>query len=203
MENNLLTHTKHETTHFNVLSDKRQTVKVSFLPFAGKINVKLNLSNDYRISRCTPSNRTPGTGQINHIYQTVPGKVSSKCTKTRFNISARRLIQNCLFRSVRKVFYINCGYFFLFISRWWEGRRTVYCHDCREVRLPFSYSIRLLDAERETKEKCKRKLNFEQRFFFPISVVIIFEKNDMLIKLELSLRSIELLPCQYVRGANR
>ena len=41
MENNLLTHTKHETTHFDVLSDKRQTVKVSFLPFAGKINVKL------------------------------------------------------------------------------------------------------------------------------------------------------------------
>ena len=44
MENNLLTHTKHETTHFDVLSIKRQTVKVSFLPFAGKINVKLNLS---------------------------------------------------------------------------------------------------------------------------------------------------------------
>ena len=44
MENNLLTHTKHETTHFDVLSDKRQTVKVYFLPFAGKINVKLNLS---------------------------------------------------------------------------------------------------------------------------------------------------------------
>ena len=47
MENNLLTHTKHETTHFDVLSDKRQTVKVFFLPFAGKINVKLNLSNFY------------------------------------------------------------------------------------------------------------------------------------------------------------
>lgn len=182
MENNLLTHTKHETTHFNVLSDKRQTVKVSFLPFAGKINVKLNLSNDYRISRCTPSNQTPGTGQINHIYQTVPGKVSSKCTKTRFNISARRLIQNCLFRSVRKVFNINCGYFFLFISRWWEGRRTVYCHDCRE----------------EASENL-----ILNKVFFPISVVIIFEKNDMLIKLELSLRSIKLLPCQYVRGANR
>ena len=45
MENNLLTHTKHQTTHFDVLSDKRQTVKVSFLPFAGKLNVKLNLSN--------------------------------------------------------------------------------------------------------------------------------------------------------------
>ena len=44
-ENNLLTHTKHETTHFDVLGDKLQTVKVSFLPFAGKINVKLNLSN--------------------------------------------------------------------------------------------------------------------------------------------------------------
>ena len=44
MENNLLTHTKHENTHFDVLSDKRQTVKVSFLPFEGKINVKLNLS---------------------------------------------------------------------------------------------------------------------------------------------------------------
>ena len=44
MENNILTHTKHETTHFDVLSDKRQTVKVSFLPFAGKINAKLNLS---------------------------------------------------------------------------------------------------------------------------------------------------------------
>ena len=44
MENNLLTHTKHETTHFDVLSDKRKTVKFSFLPFAGKINVKLNLS---------------------------------------------------------------------------------------------------------------------------------------------------------------
>ena len=44
MENNLLTHTKHETTHFDVLSDKRQTVKVSFLPFARKINVKLNLN---------------------------------------------------------------------------------------------------------------------------------------------------------------
>ena len=44
MENNLLTHTKHETTHFDVLSNNRQTVKVSFLPFAGKINVKLNLS---------------------------------------------------------------------------------------------------------------------------------------------------------------
>ena len=46
MENtcNLLPHTKHETTHFDVLSDRRQTVKVSFLPFAGKINVKLNLS---------------------------------------------------------------------------------------------------------------------------------------------------------------
>ena len=43
MENNLLTHTKHETAHFDELSDKRQTVKVSFLPFAGKINVKLNL----------------------------------------------------------------------------------------------------------------------------------------------------------------
>ena len=52
MENNLLTHTKHENTHFDVLSDKRQTVKVSFLPFAGKINVKLNLSNIYlRITR--------------------------------------------------------------------------------------------------------------------------------------------------------
>ena len=47
MENNLLTHTKHETTHFDVLSDKLQTVKVSFLPFAVKINVKLNLSNVY------------------------------------------------------------------------------------------------------------------------------------------------------------
>ena len=45
MENNLLTHTKHETTHFEVLSDKRQTAKVTFLPFAGKANVKLNLSN--------------------------------------------------------------------------------------------------------------------------------------------------------------
>ena len=45
MENNLLTRTKHGTTHFDVLSDKWQTVKVSFLPFAGKINVKLNLSN--------------------------------------------------------------------------------------------------------------------------------------------------------------
>ena len=44
MENNLLTHTKHETTHFDVLSDKRQTAKVAFLPFAGKTNVKLNLS---------------------------------------------------------------------------------------------------------------------------------------------------------------
>ena len=43
MENNLLTHTKHETTHFDVVSDKSQTV--SFLPFPGKINVKLNLSN--------------------------------------------------------------------------------------------------------------------------------------------------------------
>ena len=40
MENNLLTHTKHETTQFNVLSDKGQTIKVSFLPFAGKINCK-------------------------------------------------------------------------------------------------------------------------------------------------------------------
>ena len=44
MEKNLLTHTKHETTHFDVLSDKRQTAKVAFLPFAGKANVKLNLS---------------------------------------------------------------------------------------------------------------------------------------------------------------
>ena len=30
MENNLLIHTKHETTHFDVLSDKRQTLKVPF-----------------------------------------------------------------------------------------------------------------------------------------------------------------------------
>ena len=51
MENNLLTHTKHETTHFDVLSDKRQTVKVSFLPFAGKINVNLNLSIGPRTAR--------------------------------------------------------------------------------------------------------------------------------------------------------
>ena len=49
MENNLLTHTKHETTHFDVLSDKRQTAKVAFLPFAGKTNVKLNLSNDTKM----------------------------------------------------------------------------------------------------------------------------------------------------------
>ena len=48
MENNLLTRTKHETTHFDVLSDKRQTVKVSLLPYAGKINVKLNLSTVWR-----------------------------------------------------------------------------------------------------------------------------------------------------------
>ena len=53
MENNLLTHTKHETTHFDVLSDKRQTVKVSFVPFAGKINVKLNLSIMRLFDRCS------------------------------------------------------------------------------------------------------------------------------------------------------
>ena len=44
MKNKLLTHTKHETTHFDVLGDKGQTAKVAFLPFAGKTNVKLNLS---------------------------------------------------------------------------------------------------------------------------------------------------------------
>ncbi len=43
METNLLIHTRHETTYFDVKGSKLQTAKVDLLLFAGKSNAKLNL----------------------------------------------------------------------------------------------------------------------------------------------------------------
>ena len=82
MENDLLTHTEHETTHFDVLSDKRQTIKVSFLPFAGKINAKLNLS-------ITKTEKT--------IETTVDRLLSIKLTQVHHYLN----ISPCIWRKIR------------------------------------------------------------------------------------------------------